>query len=120
MVHVTGPAKASVVDGPRAANKGVGLSYASAMLSARHVDPLMNEGEHKHVWSFKVWWPSEPWRDARAMQVALEAVLEPLQGTLLPPDLWSAEALATRVLVLANIVRVDVDRPEGFGVSVPA
>lgn len=96
------------------------LSGVSAMLSARHVDPLMGEGEHKHVWTFTAWWPSKPWRDARAMQAALEAVLAPLQGTLLPPELWSAEALAERTLVLANIVRVDVSRPEGFFVTVSA
>lgn len=96
-----------------------GLSGVSAMLSARHVDRIMDEGEHGHVWTITVWWPSKPLRDGRVMRAALETILEPMQGTTLPDELWSAEALAERILaVMGNIVRVDITRPEGFHATV--
>lgn len=97
------------------------LSGVSAMLSAHHVDPVMGEGEHAHVWTVTIWWPSEPNRDGRPMRAALEGLLQPWQGTTLPSDLWSGESLAERVLaVLGNgdICRVDVTRPEGFHATV--
>lgn len=95
------------------------LSGVSAMLSARHTDPHMGEGEHAHVWSFTVWWLSEPLRDGRIMRAALETILSPYQGKTLPEELWSAESLAALVFaVMGNIVRVDVSRPEGFYASV--
>lgn len=91
------------------------LSWASAELRARHVDPHFDEGEHEHTWTVTVFWPSEPFRNLLAMRSGLEAILHPFQGTTLPPALWSSEDIAKMVLGVMNvIVGVKVDRP-GIG-----
>lgn len=91
------------------------LSFASAQLTAKHRDPIMDEGLHEHTWAFTVFWPSKPFRDLRVMREALTAILLPFQGADLPPELWAAEDLAAMVLkVMGVIVGVKVERP-GIG-----
>lgn len=103
------------------------LSGVSYELQAFHIDPIMDEGEHVHTWTITAWWPSEPWRDGRALQHALSVVAEGLApfGTgdmreyrKLPAELWSGEAIAAAVMSLLTPApaRVDVSRP-GFHVE---
>lgn len=105
----------------------INLSGVSCALQAFHVDPIMDEGEHVHTWTITAWWPSEPWRDGRALRHALNTVVEglaPLRtGEMrwyrqLPPELWSGEALSEAMMALLTPapVRVDIDRT-GFHVE---
>lgn len=90
-----------------------GLTGVSGHFTARHVDPHLGEGEHGHTWHVTAWWPSEPFRDARALKAGLDELLKVWDGTLLPPELWSSEDIAkavTRLLVAcvgADVTRVD-------------
>lgn len=85
----------------------------SAKLTARHVDPLLGEGEHEHTWHITAWWLSRPFRDARALKLYLTELLGVWQGTLLPPALWSAEAIAETITRLApECIGADVNRPD--------
>ena len=95
------------------------LTGVTEELRGRHVDPLGLEGEHEHVWRVTAWWPGEPLRDGRALKAALRMLLDALPSVL-PSELWSAEAIAKHVMVLANVVGVDVDRAEGFHVRLRA
>jgi hypothetical protein len=103
------------------------LSGVSFDLQAFHTDPIMDEGEHVHTWTITAWWPSDPWRDGRALAHALSVVCEGLapfgagdmrEYRKLPPDLWSGEALAEAVMGLLTPapLRVNVSRP-GFHVE---
>jgi hypothetical protein len=101
----------------------ISLSGVSFDLTAHHVDPIMDEGRHLHVWTITAWWPSEPWRDGRALRHSLRVVCEGLAPENehffreLPAELWSGEAIAAAVMevLMPPPVRVDVDRP-GFHV----
>lgn len=92
------------------------LTGVSGSFTARHTDQHLGEGEHEHTWHVTAWYPAEPLRDGRALKLALAALLTVWNGTLLPPELWSAEALAKAITnLLANCVGADVSRPaEGF------
>lgn len=84
-----------------------------AKLTARHVDPHLGEGEHEHTWHITAWWPSKPFRDARMLKEYLGELLGVWEGTLLPPDLWSAEAIAETITRLVpECIGADVNRPE--------
>jgi len=76
----------------------------------------MNEGLHAHVWTVTAYWRSENFRDGRMLKGALRTLLDALPDAdgILPPELWSGEAIAQRVLLLAECVGVSVVRPEGF------
>lgn len=90
------------------------FSGVSVDLIARHVDPHMSEGEHGHVWTVTAFYPFADHVDLRSHRAALAEVLRDLQGVVLPPELWSGEALIRRVLVLANCIGARVTRPEGY------
>jgi hypothetical protein len=94
------------------------LSWATAELDAWHTDPILSEGRHWHRWDVTVFWRSKPFRDGRAVRIALRETLEPLQEAELPADLWATEDIAAFLLrVMApDIVGVSVAR-EGFGGS---
>lgn len=103
------------------------LSGVSYNLQAFHTDPIMDEGRHVHTWTITAWWPSEPWRDGRALGHALRVVCEGLapfgqddmrEYRELPAELWSGEAIAAAVMALLTPapIRVDVSRP-GFHVE---
>lgn len=90
------------------------VSGFTELLTAEHVDPLMGEGLHKHVWAVTVFYLSEPLRDGRAMKAGLRILLDHMPPVL-PPELWSDEALAQTVTrLLANCIGCRVTRPEGF------
>lgn len=92
------------------------LSGVTELLTAKHRDLIMDEGLHAHTWSVTAYYPSEPFRDGRAIKAALRTLLDALPDSagVLPEDIWSGEAIIQRVLVLANIVGASVTRPEGF------
>jgi hypothetical protein len=105
----------------RTSSKGVvpnitGLTGVTELLSAKHYDPIMNEGLHAHVWTVTAYWRSENFRDGRMLKGALRTLLDALPDAdgILPPELWSGEAIAQRVLLLAECVGASVTRPEGF------
>jgi hypothetical protein len=93
-----------------------GLTGVTELLSAKHHDPVMNEGLHSHVWTVTAYWRSENFRDGRMLKGALRTLLDALPDAdgILPPELWSGEAIAQRVLLLAECVGASVTRPEGF------
>jgi len=93
-----------------------GLTGVTEHLTAKHTDLILNEGTHEHTWAVTAYYPSEPFRDGRSLKAALRALLDALPGPdgVLPPELWAGEAIARRVLLLANVVGVSVKRPEGF------
>jgi hypothetical protein len=79
------------------------------------------EGEHWHTWTVKAWWSAEPPRDGRVLQSLLKGVLAGWQGTTMPAELWSGEAMARALMGLMDgCVGVEIDRPEGFHASVRA
>ena len=94
----------------------IGLTGVTELLSAKHRDPIMNEGLHGHVWTVTAYWRSENFRDGRMLKGALRTLLDALPDAdgILPPELWSGEAIAQRVLLLAECVGASVTRPEGF------
>lgn len=90
----------------------------SAQLTASHRDLIMSEGLHEHTWTFWAWFEGEPFRDLRSQRIALEAILEPYQGTELPPEMWAQEHMAAMFAkVLNNCIGVTVKRP-GFWAEV--
>ncbi len=92
----------------------------SASFTARHVDPILSEGEHEHTWHVTAWFPAAPFRDGRALKAQLEILLGAWEGTLMPSELWSGEAIAEAIMrLLDNCAGVDVDRP-GFHARVRA
>lgn len=105
----------------RTSSKGVvpsiiGLTGVTELLTAKHCDPIMNEGLHCHVWTVTAYWRSDTFRDGRLLKAALRTLLDALPDAdgILPPELWSGEAIAQRVLLLAECVGASVTRPEGF------
>jgi hypothetical protein len=67
------------------------------------------------------YWISEPFRDGRALKAGLHDLLAHLPGPdgLLPPELWSAEALALAICrLLPWCVAVRITRAEGYEVIV--
>lgn len=89
------------------------ITGVSGQFTARHVDPHLNEGEHQHTWYVTAWYPSAPFRDARALRASLTMLLDAWHGSLMPPELWSAEQLAAAITrLLANCVGADVNRPD--------
>lgn len=96
------------------------ITGVSEALTASHRDQVMGEGLHAHTWTVTAWFPGEPLRDGRVLKVALREVLDALPSVL-PDQLWSGEALAQHVAaILPDCIGVDVDRPEGFHVSLRA
>lgn len=93
------------------------FSGVTAQLTAKHFDPIMDEGLHEHTWTVTAFFPSEPPRDGRALKAGLTKLLKafPDADGVLPPDLWSGEAIAARVAqLLAWCIGARVTRPEGF------
>lgn len=105
----------------RTSSKGVvphiaNLTGVTELLSAKHTDLILNEGLHAHVWTVTAYWPSTPFRDGRALKLALRAVLDGMPGPdgIMPDELWTGEAMAGRVMAVLDCVGVSVVRPEGF------
>jgi hypothetical protein len=93
----------------------VSYSGVTVALTARHVDPHLDEGEHEHRWMVTAFYPLADGVDLRCQRAALIQMLSIWQGTVLPPELWSGEAIARTVAqVLANCIGARVTRPEGF------
>lgn len=96
-------------------------SGVTVQLTARHLDATMDEGWHVHTFDVTIWRDGEPFTDGRAPREALTALLHSIAPEAddgvreLPPELWSNEAIARAVSVLANVVEVHVNRP-GFKV----
>lgn len=90
------------------------FSGVTVLLTASHTDPHMDEGTHEHTWAVTAFYPFARHVDLRSQRAALSLILRDLQGTVLPPELWSGEALLRRVLVLANCIGARVTRAEGY------
>lgn len=94
------------------------MSGVTALMTARHTDPHMNEGTHEHTWHVTAFYPAVPFRDGRAIKAMLETVLSmlPDESGLLPDSLWSQENIARAVLRLmtGSVFGVRVTRSEGF------
>jgi hypothetical protein len=86
------------------------------LLSAKHRDLILNEGLHAHVWAVTAYWPSKPFRDGRALKLALRELLDAMPDAdgVMPDELWAGEAMAERVMALLDCVGVSVVRSEGF------
>lgn len=100
----------------RVAARPATLTGVTETFTAKHRDPVMDEGLHEHTWAVTAFYPAEPFRDGRCMKMALREVLSHLQvDGILPPELWSGEAIAATVArLLANCIGARVTRPEGF------
>lgn len=112
-------AKARKAARPR--NEGVRLAGSvtgvTAELTAKHLDPLMNEGLHEHTWTVTAFYPAEPLRDGRALKAGLVQLLAHLPDAegVLPPAMWAGEAIAANVAqLLGGCIGARVTRPEGF------
>lgn len=88
----------------------------TCQFTAKHFDPIMDEGLHEHTWAVTAFYPGKPLRDGRALMAGLEQLLAHLPDTdgVLPEALWSAEAIATRVALLTGVVGVRISRPNGL------
>ena len=94
-----------------------GLTGVTVMLTAKHIDPVMDEGLHGHTWAVTAFWPAEPHRDGRCLKAMLSTIVEAMPGEdgILPPELWSGESIARHVSrLLVGCVGARVTRPEGF------
>lgn len=95
------------------------VSGFTERLTAKHLDPLMDEGLHEHTWSVTAFWPTKPVRDGRALKAALRMLLDALPDAdgVLPRELWSGEDMAehvSRLLLNMGCIGARVTRPEGF------
>lgn len=90
-----------------------GVTGVTESLTARHTDPLGDEGEHEHTWHVTAYYSSEPFRDGRALKAALRNLLDAFPPVL-PRELWAGEDIAKRVLLLPACIGARVWRPEGF------
>lgn len=111
------PTRTNLKGGWRGVVPNIGnLTGVTELLRAKHRDLILDEGLHEHVWTVTAYYPSKPFRDGRALKAALRCLLDALPDAegALPPELWSGEAIAERVMVLANCVGASVIRPEGF------
>lgn len=85
------------------------LSCVSADLTALHSLPVKDH-PHSHTWIVTVYWPSEPWRDARDIMKSLNGLLFNMQGEYLPG--LTQEDLAKTVLKIDGIVKASVWRQD--------
>ena len=94
------------------------VSGVTAAMKAFHTDPHMDEGTHEHTWVVTAFYPSDPFRDGRAVKSQLTTILAnlPCEDGLLPDSLWSQEDIAKTLLRLmsGNIVGIRITRSEGF------
>jgi len=81
----------------------------SADLTALHSLPVKTH-PHPHTWIVTVYWPSEPWRDARDILKSLNGLLFTMQGDYIP-DL-TQENLAAMALQIDGIVKAAVWRED--------
>lgn len=81
----------------------------SADLTALHSLPVKTH-PHPHTWIVTVYWPSEPWRDARDILKSLNGLLFTMQGDYIP-DL-TQEGLAKMALQIDGIVKASVWRED--------
>lgn len=92
--------------------------FVESILNAFHTDPHLGEGRHAHTWRVRLYFTAEPFRDGRAMKVALDQYLAPLQGGDLPPEMWASEDIASvilRTLGTGDPLGVEVWRCDGAG-----
>ena len=101
------------------------LSWATEKFTAFHTDPsndpANNEGRHQHTWKVRVFWASEPFRDLRSIRASLRRILDTLEGSDLPAELWSSEKIARMILQChgnADVCGVKVKRKGIGGCSV--
>jgi 6-pyruvoyl-tetrahydropterin synthase len=84
------------------------LTGVGCFFSATHNAP--EGGTHGHSYEVIAWFPEG--QDARRLQAQLIAVTDPLDHSVLPDRLSSAEALAAYIgHSLVNCVEVEVRRP---------
>jgi hypothetical protein len=96
-------------------SKGAAISGVTESLTANHVDQILSEGLHEHTWTVTAYFPSIPFRDGRALKLALREMLDALPSDgVLPDHLWSGEQIAQAVLMLPWTIAVRVWRPEGY------
>lgn len=93
------------------------LSYTAVTeeLTAKHRDPVMDEGLHAHTWVVTTFYPLRPLRDGRALKATLRVLLNALpdENGVLP--YWSGEELALHVAqLLGGCIGCRVTRAEGF------
>lgn len=82
-----------------------------AVFSAAHRDPQTG-AMHGHDYEVIATFPGEPLRRFEVMQERLRQTLTAMEHTELPPELWSAEALAPAIAgLLGDAVKVEVNRP---------
>lgn len=116
-----GTASGSASGRPNAPSPAEFYSGFTEFLTAKHTDPIFNEGLHAHRWAVTIFYPAEPLRDGRAMKAGLRQLLDALPDAdgVLPPSLWSGEAIAQTVAqLLAGCIGCRVSRPEGFEATV--
>jgi len=81
------------------------------VFSAAHRDPQTG-ALHGHDYQVTATFPGEPLRRFEVLQVKLRETLHGLEHSELPPELWSAEALAPAIgRLLGDAIKVVVARP---------
>lgn len=85
------------------------VSCVSCDLTASHDLPV-KQAPHAHKWTVTIYWPSEPWIDARLMRMGLDDFLRPMQGQHLSG--MTHEHLARAALKIRDVVRVKVWRDD--------
>lgn len=95
-----------------------GMTGAGWHFSASHYDAVRKE-LHGHTYEVMAWWPSEPHRDAVALQQTLRTVLAGFDHKTLPAELGTAEALGRAICgLMTDCIGVDITRPaERLGVK---
>ena len=85
---------------------GVGATFCAA-----HRGVVRTE-LHGHSYEVTAWWPSEPHREAEALQYTLQTVLTGFDHKTLPDHLSTGEALAKAIMgIMSGCVGVDIARP---------
>jgi hypothetical protein len=91
------------------------VTGVTELLTAKHRDPVMDEGLHEHTWAITAFYPATPLRDGRALKVGLRDLLDHLPGTDGVLPWWSGEEIAQHVAeLLDGCIGCRVTRPEGF------
>ena len=81
------------------------------VFSASHKDPLTG-AVHGHDYEVVAWFAGEPLRRFEVLRETLNTVLRAWDHTVLPDELWSAEAIGKALLgLLDGLVEVEINRP---------
>lgn len=96
------------------------LNGVRGVFSASHTDPMTGQ-MHGHDYEVIAHFNGDPLRRFEVLRETLNAVLAAWDHTVMPEELWSAEAIGKALIQLLDLRKVEVNRPAiGHFVTVEA